>query len=136
MLLFIVTVLCVYCVGKTIIEKRSRRQQQVERNFYSTDSIQRVHGPLTQSIPLHDGYMLRPPIDPQSSTPLHGGYILQPHHVQPPLPSPDVNDTYTERSSEELLPEHEDHSMDEEEHDPQYFILDKDYIDRATLQIR
>jgi hypothetical protein len=108
--LFIVTVLCVYCVWKTILHKRSQQQQQAECNFYYTDSIQRMHTlPATQSsLPLT--YML------QSQRPLH-----------------DANETYAERSCDELLSQHAEQAGHEE---PQYFILDKDYMDRATLQIR
>ena len=119
-LLFIVTVLCVYCEGSSIVDKRSRRQQQEQTsgNLYSTDNIIRPH-------PLHLRHLQQQHLQ---TAPVMHGYMLQ-----QPAPSMTSSADDTERSCDQLLPEHE---QLQQLHDPTYFILDKDYMDQATLQIR
>ena len=129
-------IICIYCVCKTL--QHARQQTQQEMNFYYTDSIQKVHASHRYG-------------GAESAT-LGGSTVPAVHTWSTSMRS---DKSIAERSCDDLSGEQSDHLLlphhttQHNQHpppaavaanqavvDPQYFVLDRDYMDRQTLQIR
>ena len=123
-------IICIYCVCKTL--QHGRQQTQQEMNFYYTDSIQKVHatshrvgtlGGSSVSAPAHtwstrsDKSITERSFDDGEQS----DHLLLPHHT-------------TQHNQQQ--PQSTATAADQAAVDPQYFVLDRDYMDRQTLQIR